>query len=141
ARDLGMKRYSKLRKAELVAAIAEHTYLAEREAELAAIEAESTPHAPEQDVDALFSAIFNDAPEQEAPVKAPESAVEAPDAEDGTEDEVHELVTAYGLMHTTWTRARGDVAKRLLKRLINIRTEVKRLGGNPVELRMGYCVA
>ncbi|KAI4219307.1 MAG: hypothetical protein L6R40_008727 [Gallowayella cf. fulva] len=150
ARDLGMKRYSALRKADLIAAIVEFTYQADREAEIAEIELESTPNVKILDVDEpadhdAIAAIVAEFAVQ-APVKAPEShakalptvtLVEVPMTKD---EELSELLTAYHSMKATWNRSTGALQIKLTARLKSIRAQVKALGYNPIEVRMGYAI-
>ncbi len=132
AKRMGLKRYSALRKADLAILIAESI---EMPAPILDVEAPAD-HA---EISAILAAVVSEA--QSTPVKAPESAAETVSEEAEEENTLEDLLTAYSLMKRTWNKARGDQAKRLLVKLINLRNEVKAMGYNPVKVGMGYSVA
>lgn len=140
ARDLGMKRYSALRKAELVAAIVDFTYQAEREAEIAAIEVESTPNVKilstevEADHAEIVKIMAEVAPVtfSAAPVKAPQIDAKpritvAPKVATNIYAEVDtdELVAAYQGYRATFRKARGITQVKIGNKLRTMSVELK----------------
>ncbi len=149
ARDLGMKRYSKLRKADLIHAI-------ERELEIREIEVESTDNEPvildvesatdHDTISAIMAAVVAEASvpavtfSHKAPAKTPEIAAESVSAEVEEPLTLAELKSAYAGIKAVWNRSTGERAKRLMRQLTNIRSQVKALGFNPINVGLGYSI-
>ena len=139
ARDLGMKRYSALRKAALIAAIVEFAYQAEREAEIAAIELESSPNVEILDVENPADTVkIADIMAEVAltfsatPVKAPESAPKAAPVatltrptDTLTQESTDELILAYRNMRATQHSQRGLAHAKSEARLARIERVLK----------------
>ncbi len=132
AKQMGLKGYSKLRKADLAILIANSIEMPV----ILDVEVEADQPTIVKVMETVAPVAFS-----ETPVKATGSPVET--TEDETQEEVtlSDLLTAYGLMKRTWNRSTGERAKRLMVKLIALRNQVKALGYNPIAVGMGRTVS
>lgn len=135
AKQMGLKGYSKLRKAELAEMIAASIDMPV----ILDVENESD-HA---DISEIMAAVAEAVAETE-PAESTVEQVKAATPDEGTEDAesaLSELLTAYHSMKATWNRVTGTTQVKIGIRLRRMRAEVKAMGFNPVKVGMGICVA
>lgn len=123
ARDMGMKGYSKLRKAELVAFL---------DTEISALVPVILDTEDKADAAAIMAIMAEVMPVtfSAAPVKAPESVPAGPVVEDAQEDEGSEILYAYRAMRATFRTARKDLQLKLAVRLRTMSAQLQALGYN-----------
>ncbi len=132
ARDMGLKGYSKLRKAELV------TFIDNAIAEIAPVilTVEDNP----VEVSDIMAAVFSEAVVAQTPIKPAEKPVQAVSRVEVEETTLEDLKTAYGFLKASWNKATGERARKLMIKLIEIRRQVRAMGFKPVNVGMGYAV-
>lgn len=127
ARDMGLKGYSKLRKADLVAFL---------DSEISALMPTILSVEVAADAPAIAEIMATVAPVtfSATPVKAPESVPAASDEADATEDEGDEILYAYRAMRATFRTARGSLQVKLATRLRTLGAQLKACGYNMREV-------
>lgn len=129
ARDLGMKRYSKLRKAELINAIVEFTAPKILDMEVEADHAEiveimATVELPDSiiaEAEAQIAPVVFSA----APVKAPQMDAPATVEQDEDETTTDDLIMAYQNMRATLHNARGITHAKIAARMRKLSMELR----------------
>lgn len=127
ARDMGLKGYSKLRKAALVAFL---------DSEISALMPVILSTEVATDVPAIVEIMAQAAPItfSAAPAKAPESVPAATVEVEAQEDEGDEILFAYRAMRATFRKARGPVQVKLAQRLRTLGAQLRAYGYNMREV-------
>jgi hypothetical protein len=127
ARDMGLKGYSKLRKADLIimldnaiAALVPVVLDVEKEADRTAIREMVAAYAVEP-------VIFSDV----TPVKAPESVPAAPEAHSAQDSDPSEILFAYRGYRAAFRTSRGATQVKIGNRLRTLSAQLRALGYTP----------